>query len=238
LLDAEQRIGAVSSFYFMALEKEDEDFNYSAEEARKEMEIIRSAGCEIGLQGGHRAFAEERILEAEKQRLIKVTGAIPKGYRNHYLRLDLPHTWTALERSGFIYDTTYGFSDTVGFRNGMCHPFRPIDPATGSRLGIVEIPLIFMDATVLFNMRLKEDEAWDLFIQVLGEVRACGGVMTLLWHNNYMDAARRKFYERMLDRLASEKPWFCTGSQLVEHWTTSGQQEAMEALIDDELRPR
>ena len=49
------------------------------------------------------------------------------GYRNHYLRFKLPETWKYLADAGFEYDTTLGYSNALGYRNGMCHPFRPYD---------------------------------------------------------------------------------------------------------------
>ncbi|MGB3525233.1 MAG: polysaccharide deacetylase family protein [Flavobacteriales bacterium] len=237
LLDVEQRVAAVSSFYFMALEQGDQDYNYAPIEARDEMTMVLDAGSEIGLHGGHRAYAEEEVLAAEKQRLALISGTTLVGYRNHFLRLDLNNTWKFLERSGFVYDTTYGFSDTVGFRNGMCYPFRPIDPDSGLRMGLLELPLIYMDATVFFNLKVSEQEAWDLFLRVVDEVRSCAGIMTLLWHNNYMDTRRGALYERMLALLASEGVWFSTGAQMVEHWMATGQQDMMETLIDTHLRP-
>ena len=104
----------------------------------------------------------EDIME-KKQRLEKVLGKKVIGYRNHYLRFKVPDTWELLSKAGFKYDTTFGYADCAGFRNGVCHPFRPYNINTGKQIDILEIPLIIMDRTLLRDyMRLDVKKAWEL----------------------------------------------------------------------------
>ena len=55
ILKMEQALGVPSSFYFLALEPGDEDFNFSVKEIGDQLRMVRSAGNEIGLHGGHAA---------------------------------------------------------------------------------------------------------------------------------------------------------------------------------------
>lgn len=59
-----------------------------------------------------------KILKKKKRRLEEVLGKKVVGYRNHYLRFRVPDTWELLSKAGFKYDTTFGYSDCAGFRNG------------------------------------------------------------------------------------------------------------------------
>jgi hypothetical protein len=52
-----------------------------------------------------------------------------------------------------MYDTTFGYNDLVGFRNGMCYPFRPYNLNTASEVNILEIPLALMDGTLFDVIR-------------------------------------------------------------------------------------
>ena len=238
LVRVERDLGVRSSYYFQALHEGEQDFNYRLEEVAAQISMVQDAGHEIGLHGGHRAFNDRATLASERERLTKATGSAPAGYRNHFLRFNVPGTWELLQQQGFAYDTTYGWSDMAGFRNGLCHPFRPTDPHTGRRSNIVEIPLVIMDATFMFNMKLDEHTAWDLCLRLMDRVAACHGVLTILWHNNYMHTTWGEQYRKLVQRAQEAGAWFATGSELTAHWTTSGCMARMETVIDEHLKPR
>lgn len=233
LLAAERSVGAASTFHFMALEPGEEDHNYTLPEVADQIAMVRGADGEIALHGGHTAHADEGALLREKSRLELASGLPVTGYRNHFLRFQVPGTWHLLERHGFVYDSTYGHSDCAGFRNGMCHPFRPVDRSTAAPLGIVEVPLVLMDAALFFNMKLTIEDARQLCHRLIAEVRAVGGVVTLLWHNNYMQGAMGALYRELLAHLAAQGAWFTRTADLVEHWTSSGLLRSMEAALHD-----
>jgi len=237
LLKVEDALGVKAAYYFQALVPGDEDFNYTLDEVAHQWAAVRDQGHEIGLHGGHRAHAQAEVLAEERDRMHRATGLAPAGYRNHFLRFRLPATWKLLAEQGFVYDTTYGWSDLAGFRNGMCHPFRPTDPITGRREGILEIPLIVMDATFMFNMKLDEPTAWELCTRLMDRAQENRGVLTVLWHNNYMHTAWGALYERIVRRAREAGAWFATGAELAAHWSETGELARMEALMDQHLRP-
>ena len=236
LLKIESAVGVHSSFYFLALERGEEDFNFSVQEIGDQLSMVRSAGIEIGLHGGHAAYNNAAVIAKERQRLERALGVAVSGYRNHYLRFKTPATWRLLAEQGFAYDTTFGYSDTVGFRNGMCHPFRPVDPATGNFIDIVELPLVVMDITLFDHMRLERTAAMVLWQQMVDKVKACNGVFTFLWHNSY-PTVPLSVYADLIARLRDQGAWFTTGKGMVDHWVRSGQLAAMEALLTEHIAP-
>ena len=133
----EEKYNARSSFFFLALDPADQDYEYRIEDLKDEIRTIQDRGWEIGLHGGHEGSVDPDKLRSEKQTLEKVTGTAIKGCRNHYLKFVVPDTWELLRNAGFCYDTTLGYADCIGFRNGMCHPFRPFNRISP------ENPLIF-----------------------------------------------------------------------------------------------
>ena len=83
-----------------------------------------SSAAEIGLHASYSAAFDAAQIAAEKAALERL-GATLHGQRYHYLRVD-PHTNLApLAELGFAYDSSLGFSDALGFRAGIAHPFRP-----------------------------------------------------------------------------------------------------------------
>jgi peptidoglycan/xylan/chitin deacetylase (PgdA/CDA1 family) len=237
ILKLEATLGVPSSFYFLALERGDEDFNFSVREIGDQLRMVRGAGNEIGLHGGHAAYNNTDVMAREKQRLEGAMGGTVSGYRNHYLRFRTPETWQLLQQQGFAYDTTFGYSDSIGFRNGMCHPFRPIDPATGTFMDIVELPLVVMDISLFDHMKLAYDNALELWQQTVNKVKACNGMFTMLWHNTY-PTVPLSVYGDLVQRLRDQGAWFTTGQGMVDHWNNSGQLARMEAIINEHIRPR
>ncbi|MCM2466077.1 polysaccharide deacetylase family protein [Methanoculleus oceani] len=217
IMALEEKYDAQSSFYFLALAPGDQDYAYDIRSLEGELGMITDAGWEVGLHGGHRAYCDARALETEKQRLEAVLGRPVVGYRNHFLRFRVPETWEILSRAGFRYDTTFGYADCTGFRNGMCHPFKPYDLQTGREIDILEIPLTVMDCTLDGYMRLDAKKAWVVIRHLIDATERCHGVITVLWHNAYMEGERLKLYEKVLRYCREKGAWMTSGAEITRN---------------------
>ncbi|TAH65963.1 MAG: hypothetical protein EWM52_05475, partial [Methanosarcina mazei] len=125
IMDLEEGFGAKSSFYFLASREDPVRFRYDIEDLENLLGDISDRGWEAGLHGGYYSYDNLEALNNEKKSLEKVLGKKVLGFRNHYLRFKTPETWELLADAGFGYDSTFGYSELAGFRNGMCHPFKP-----------------------------------------------------------------------------------------------------------------
>lgn len=217
IMEIEEKYGAKSSFFIMASDEKDIDYNYNINELSNQLKEIINMGWEVGLHGGHLAFNNLDIMKKEKSRLEKVISRTVVGYRNHYMRFKTPATWELLTKAGFKYDTTFGYHDCVGFRNGMCHPFTPFNLITNTRIDILEIPLIIMDCTLWEYMKLNMENAWKITKQLIDTVEKYNGVMTILWHNTYMISQMRDFYERILKYCYEKNAWMTSGNEIAGH---------------------
>ncbi|HEX4373848.1 MAG TPA: polysaccharide deacetylase family protein [Puia sp.] len=221
-----------SSYYFLSLDKADEDYNYDLKEIKNELGTILQNNCEVGLHGGHHAYNNKDKLLLEKNNLEKNLRASVKGYRNHYLRFQSPLTWNNLAEAGFLYDTTFGYADCAGFRNGMCYPFFPYDTEKNKFIEIVELPLMMMDATLIYYMRLDEQGSMNLCKKMVEEVAECNGVFTLLWHNNFLGGETGKLYRKILELLSAYDPWFATSAEIVEWWKEKNLLSTSQNIIE------
>ena len=221
IMAIEERYDAKSSFYFMVQDPDDQDYAYSIEDCDMVIKEISVKGWEVGLHGGHTAFNNLDEIKAKKARLEKVLGEAVVGYRNHYLRMQIPDTWEYLADAGFSYDTTLGYSDCVGFRNGMCHPFRPYNLGTGLEIGIIEIPLTVMDTTLFEFLKLDLSTAWNLTQQLIDTVERYNGVLTVLWHNTRFSGDMARFYEKILKYCAEKNAWMTCGADIGD-WSNNG----------------
>jgi len=80
---------------------------------------------------------------------------------------------------------TGGFAEHIGFRRGTCLPFYLYNFEKNDISTVLEIPLIAMDASLLFNkyMGLSLKESVPAVVALIEEVKKFNGVFTILWHN-------------------------------------------------------
>ena len=218
IMDLEEKYDAKSSFYFLALDEKDMDFNFEIKDLEHEIGIISDRGWEISLHGGHEAYNNLEEIRKEKNRIEKVLNKKVIGYRNHFLRFKVPDTWELLSKACFKYDTTFGYADMVGFRNGMCHPFKPFNLFTNKEIDILEIPLTVMDCTLFNYMKLDYEKAWEIIKIIINIVEKYRGVITILWHNTYMSGKYRKLYEKILKYCYEKEAWMTSGEEIWSWW--------------------
>ena len=224
IVELEERYGASSTFYFLALKQGDVDYNYDVADLAGEFEYLREKGAEIGLHGGHAAYNSLDVLLQEKKRLEKILGEKVRGYRNHFLKFIVPDTWENLCKAGFQHDSTLGYHDCAGFRNGMCHPFRPFNLTTEKEIDLIEIPLVVHDTTLFDGyMRLDSDTAWNLTKDLINKTEKNHGVITILWHNtSFTSPVQAKFYEKILDFCTTKKAWMTNAGEIASFWKDNG----------------
>jgi hypothetical protein len=142
-------------------------------------------GFSVGLHGSYRSVMEDRSLRLEAQVLAAHSYSAPIANRQHWLRFcrhaDL---FQEIERAELFCDSSLGFPDAVGFRNGASFAFPPYDFANERPHRFLEIPLILMDGSVEAVARTLRADPQQLAEEVLGESRKYGwGGISILWHN-------------------------------------------------------
>ncbi|MCD4822856.1 MAG: polysaccharide deacetylase family protein [Methanococcoides sp.] len=221
IMELEAKYDAKSSFYFIASENDPRRFRYNIEDIENELKFIVDNGWEVGLHGGYYSYNNLDEILSEKRRLESVLGKNIIGFRNHYLRFKTPDSWKILSKAGFKYDTTFGYSDMVGFRNGMCHPFKPYDLNENKEIDILEIPLAVMDVA-LFDVADSVEDAWNYAKKLIDIVEENNGIITILWHNNVFDNPFRSswslLYEKILKYCYEKNAWMTNGAEIWNWW--------------------
>jgi len=179
-----------------------EGYNLKSKNIRSLLKEITTNGFDIGLHGSFDSYNDEEKIRSEKKALENILGKEVKGIRQHYLRFEVPHTWEIQENAGFLYDTTLGYSDAIGFRAGICFPFYPF------KMKILEIPLTLMDTAHMYPK-----DALKSTIEILEIVKRYNGLAVLLWHNNvemgWVDA-----YKEILMHLSRENAWVASAMEI------------------------
>jgi len=211
----EDQYGAKSSFYVLAQNPDDPYYTYDIRDCETTFGEIIDNGWEVGLHGSESAYNNPVEIREKKQKLEKILNKSVVGYRNHFLRFRVPETWEHVRDAGFLYDSTLGYADCIGFRNGMCHPFKPYNLTQQHEIDLIEIPLTIMEETLDRYMKLDSRTAWAMITRLIDSVEACEGVITLLWHNTYLVDEHRKFYEKILKYCADKNAWMTSGEEII-----------------------
>ena len=126
------------------------DPSYNIEENKQLQQHIKNLledGFKIGLHGSYNSAVNENLLREEKERLENCIDTEINQVRQHWLRYEensTPYIHNAL----FRYDSTLGWNDRMGFRNGCASVFKPFDHRNRKPFEFFEIPQIIMDSTI------------------------------------------------------------------------------------------
>lgn len=231
MLSVQKENGITGSWLFKAggSDKRDVTYSLSSARAREALALLRTEGHDIGLHPSFNAYIDAGMLAREASRLRRAAGCELRSVRQHYLRFDYPRTWRHQAEEGFYVDSTLGFAEQEGFRNGVCHPFIPWDLERGEAIPIWELPLTVMDGTLAHYRGMDPESARRRIEELLDTVAAHRGVAVLLFHNTSYDAhdfpGWGAVFEAVAEKIANGR--FFTGSlpQTVDAWLASGGYE-------------
>jgi peptidoglycan/xylan/chitin deacetylase (PgdA/CDA1 family) len=194
---------------------------------------IDQSGWEIGLHPSWYSFDDAGELRRQKDALEAVVGHPVVSVRQHNLHYDIRYTPAAHARAGFLYDSSLGFNDNIGFRFGTSYPWRLYDIERSAELAVLEVPLIIQEWALLNpakGMRLDEATAFEYILRISEAVEAVGGVVTLLWHPEYIvNQSWLGLYRRTLDHLAQKNAWFGTVAEVGTWWTDNRLYRTVDA---------
>ena len=218
--------GFNSCFYLSCQERgEAKDPKYDLRTDRSLRETVKKvllSDFEVGLHGSLRSTKEISTLKEEKSLLEGLFNVDDVGVRLHYLRMEVPSTWRIQEEAGFVYDTTLGYPDQVGFRCGLAFPFRPFDLEREKRLNILELPLSIMDGAVFGKGHRDKGEVLSRCLQLLEKVEKGSGLAVILWH--LRSWYQRDFpgwrwvYEQILSYLSEKEAWVTSPGEIAKWW--------------------
>lgn len=185
---------------------------YGARDLSPQLQRLRSAGSEIALHGID-AWNCVESAKHEADEIHDFVSGIEKGVRMHWLYFSRD-AHQVLEQAGFTYDSTCGYNQTVGFKNGTSQIFKPLST---SRL--LELPLHIMDTALFYPsyLNLTDEGGLKQITPILEAAKRHGGTVTVNWHDRSLFPERQwgEFYLRLIKQLHESRAWFATASQAI-----------------------
>jgi hypothetical protein len=189
--------------------------------ARRILDAVGKGGHEIGLHGSFATLVDADAFAAQRHRLAALTGRIPAGVRQHFLRLRPGATQQAMATAGFSYDATLGFHDRNGFRLGAADVVPGWDPRAEAPLPVEEVPLIWMDRALSKYRRVEDPKVWvEDALELARVCRELEGLWVGLWHPNLTAAlgypGAPEAYAHLVQTIVAERPYVGSLSEIVE----------------------
>ena len=186
---------------------------YDIDEIRDVVQKLIHHGFEIALHGID-AWHSSDLAYEELKRIVEVTGQSEIGIRIHWLCFD-EGSPKILDKVGFLYDSTVGYNEAIGYRAGTTQVFRPL-----GLKDLLELPLHIQDIALISpNQRgSTEIQAWEQCKNMFDDAFEYGGVIVILWHMRSIAPERllEDFYMRLLSELKKRNVWFGSASQVVK----------------------
>jgi Family of unknown function (DUF7033) len=184
-----RKVGGAGTFFFKGGASGPHDVSYSLGGGfiQRTFRALREAGHDIGLHPSYHAFNHAEYLASELERLNTASGTAVQTVRTHYLRWDPLATPRNFVANGLVLDSSLGFADMAGFRNGTCLPFQTWDHHWHAPSGVWEMPLAMMESALFNRAGLTTSQSVRQGGQLLRTVQLYGGVLVALWHNVLWD---------------------------------------------------
>jgi len=177
----------------------------------------------VEVHGSYTSVMENGDLAREAAALEQSVGKRPIGNRQHWLRFDdHQKLFDTVARAHLVFDSSLGFAETVGFRNGVNCAFPPYDFRKEAPFPFLEIPLALMDGNLEAASRSSGEDAQKIANEVLEASRKRGGGgLAVLWHNPFEpiqvpDDINDVFWARLRDHNRFSEKWM-TGPDFARH---------------------
>lgn len=182
-------------------------FDIEAEMIKEMIVWLDRNGWEIGLHGSYNSFKDPELLRREKKTLEDILGHDVIGTRQHYLNLDGNETWKIHRKLGLKYDSSWGHTCDIGFKDNRCRPFRPLED------DFLVVPVVVMDQCFM-----SAGNRWQRLRQILDECEQHDSIFVICWHQCVFNEREypgfTKSYERIIDACAERNATFVTLSEV------------------------
>jgi len=147
--------------------------------------------AEVGIHPSYASNKNTKVLKQEIEKLSQVVNRQITKSRQHFLKLDLPHTYRNLIDLDITDDYTMGYASEIGFRASICNSFNFYDLESDIETNLKIHPFAFMEGTLRDYMNIHADRALNYIKPLIDEVKAVNGTFICLWHNESLSNQRR-----------------------------------------------
>lgn len=160
--------------------------------------------CDIGI---HPSFTSNTLHYLLKQEIDNLSSLLNRDItfsRQHFLKLSFPDTYRNLIELDITDDYTMGYADRIGFRAGICIPYKFFDVDFNMETNFTIHPFMMMDITLKEYMNIPDEQVFDRMKPLIDEVKKVNGTFATLCHNQTFETNEtwekwRAIYEQIIE---------------------------------------
>jgi hypothetical protein len=197
----------------------DKRMNYFSE-VDAQAQILRALkNSSINLLGTKEAGYQLDFLEKEFEKIEELE---IEGFRVRYLNFNYQNLFKALEKCGFIYDSSIGFYENIGFRAGISYPFFPYNIAEDRPFEVMELPIAITDIALYKQTNGNINRAKSKMENMLKKAAKHQTHISIVWHNHIFDKIDYPGWSNLYWKIAKfdrkhERMLFST-NELAKYW--------------------
>ena len=149
-------------------------------------------GWEIGLHGSYLSFNDLKLIKLEKFLLEKIIQHKINGIRQHYLNLSTK-TWEYQKNAGFLYDSSFGYTNEIGFKDKKFSPFFPLDNK------FTVFPQIIMDSCYMNTKNRRKELS-----RILDLSEEKDSILVINWHQRSFNSKEFPGYTKQYGFIIEE----------------------------------
>ncbi len=161
--------------------------------------------ADVGLHPSYASHAKPEKLNVEFSRLAKLIHQPVTKSRYHFIKLRMPSSYRELIENGVSEDYTMGYASKMGFRAGVCHPFKFYDLDYDAPTHLTIYPFYLMEATIKYYFKEDYDNAFPYFKEYIDKVKKHNGTFVSLWHNDsFSEWGQWKGWKPVYEKMVKE----------------------------------
>ena len=208
---------ATSTFFVVPKQAHRRDPNYSLADLAPILRSAAQTGFPVEIHASYTSSIDADSLQSEAAALSNILQERPTGTRQHWLRFSDPdELFRQVAEARLRFDSSLGFTDHIGFRNGASFAFPPYNFKEERPYDFLEIPLAIMDGSLAEECQTTSQDPQFLADRILSESRKYGwGGISVLWHNPVEplpvpNAINRVFWNCLGKKESYREQWIST----------------------------
>jgi len=183
-MNLQRKYNLTPIYFFLLGDYGNNDKNLSHENRHFQSLIKRIADyAQVGIHPSYNSNDDEDKIRTEIRRLERIVKRDVLKSRQHFLKINFPSTYRSLLEADITEDYSLGFAADIGFRAGTCTPFTFYDLDEELERNLLLKPFQIMESSLKYYQKLSAEEAMNHLKPIVDEVKAVGGTLISLWHN-------------------------------------------------------
>jgi hypothetical protein len=196
--------------YFFLVAKQNSVYDKNILPGNKAMQQLIKVHAEkykIGLHPSWSSYNKQEIIQKEKNTLQNIAEKTINISRQHYIKLNLPETYSHLVKAGLTDDYSMGYGSINGFRASTASSFNWYDLSAEKITTLRVHSFCFMDGNCFYEQKLSLLESAEALMEYYQVCKKVNGEFITIFHNDFLGtdikfAGWKEMYIEFLSKIA------------------------------------